>query len=272
MSLFEEKKGNIVQELFQAGNKKYYLRNKDKPDSIHVENVLKSLEYLKTRQTHYSELEIKIASMLPQPERDQYFSKMIESSYEKIDRYTSSLSDPGKQQYLSRGKQTAEDQTRRRLPKQIDLLYHIMIDIDQNSVKSNTSNNSRLYIFPQKSVFIIPNSQIKKFSTMSHTGNIEQFFNELQSRGVKIMAIGFENYEQMKQRTLNPTVMISSSPKYDERIREKFYANNGKILENKFLKTFSITTHQFFTTIKNNNYVVNLPNLSSAQIKDVLTR
>lgn len=117
MSLFEEKKGNIVQELFQAGNKKYYLRNKDKPDSIHVENVLKSLEYLKTRQTHYSELEIKIASMLPQPERDQYFSKMIESSYEKIDLYTSSLSDPEKQQYLSKGKKTAEDQTRLRLPK-----------------------------------------------------------------------------------------------------------------------------------------------------------
>lgn len=239
---------------------------------INPNRVLEALDYVKDRHSHYTEIEDRLISFLPPEKKDQYISKRIEELQTYETKLVSSLSDPEKQQYLSKGKKTAEDQTRHRLPKQIDLLYHIMIDIDQNSVKSNMSNNSRLYIFPRKSVFIISNSQIKKFSNMSRTGNVEQFFNELQSRGVKIMAIGFENYEQMKQRTLNPTVMISSSPKYDERIREKFYANNGEILENKFLKTFSISTHQFFTTIKNNNYMVNLSNLSSVQIKDILTR
>ncbi|TBR09349.1 MAG: hypothetical protein EPO62_05225 [Candidatus Nitrosotenuis sp.] len=75
MSLFEEKKGNIIQENFQAGRKKIYLRNKDKPESINVEHAYEALSYLKDKLNHYSEIENKIIMMLPQPERNEYLSK-----------------------------------------------------------------------------------------------------------------------------------------------------------------------------------------------------
>ena len=110
MSLFEVKKGNVIQEHFQAGRgNRVYLRNKDKPESINVPNALKALKYLSERQNHYSEIENGIVLMLPQDVRDQYISKRIKELQTQMDNHVSSLSDSAKQQYMSKGKQTAED-------------------------------------------------------------------------------------------------------------------------------------------------------------------
>lgn len=93
MSLFEERKGNITQENFQAGKKKIYLRNKDRPESIRIENAKLALDYLREKTNHYSDVEHKIVMMLPPMERDLYLSKRVLKISEIANNYVSSLSE-----------------------------------------------------------------------------------------------------------------------------------------------------------------------------------
>ncbi|MEX2193000.1 MAG: hypothetical protein WD717_06445 [Nitrosarchaeum sp.] len=82
---------------------------------INSDRVVEALCYLTERDAHYIEIREKLLSFLPQNIRDDYLLSYLD----KQDAYSekkliSSLSDSAKQQYLSKGKQTAEGQTRRR--------------------------------------------------------------------------------------------------------------------------------------------------------------
>ena len=153
MSLFEEKKGNIVQEFFQAGKRKLYLRNKNKPESIHIEHALDSLNYLEKRNLRYSELENNIVMMLPQEYKDQYLSKRIPELIKLTNNYISSLSDPELQKKYkkdSKEYKTAEDQTRYR--QQINIK-----DIDVIGLEDTILQDSSV-------MMMLPNKLIKKYS------------------------------------------------------------------------------------------------------------
>ncbi len=115
MSFFTEKQGEIEHEYFQAGpGKKIYLGRKDKPGTAKLENIRKALGYLNQKNQHYLEITDKLISKLSPEDRDEILPEIINELYKKADTYIESLSDPLKQKYLSRGKQTAEDQTRLR--------------------------------------------------------------------------------------------------------------------------------------------------------------
>lgn len=102
MSFYEEKKGNSIQEYLQIGREqRFYLRNKNKPDSVNAENVLAAIDALKIKNLDsFDEKEDYLLSMLPPKERDQYRSKRIEELYKMADKHISFLSDPElKRQY-----------------------------------------------------------------------------------------------------------------------------------------------------------------------------
>lgn len=93
MSIYEEKKGDVIQEHFQAGKRHHYLRNKDKPESINIQNALKALDYLNKKNNHYSGIEERIILMLPHDVRDQYITKRIKELQNQREYLVSSLSD-----------------------------------------------------------------------------------------------------------------------------------------------------------------------------------
>jgi hypothetical protein len=76
VSITTKKSKGIDYLYFQAGvGKTLYLGPKEDLTKVKSDNVLKSLDYVKDKSTHYFEVEDKLISMLPEPERKEYLSK-----------------------------------------------------------------------------------------------------------------------------------------------------------------------------------------------------
>lgn len=92
----------------------YYLCPKDNPTESEVPNVFKALDYTTKKSKGFTEDERRLIGMLPSKDKDEYLSTRLEEIKNYSEKLINQLSDPAKQQYLSKGKQTAEDQTRLR--------------------------------------------------------------------------------------------------------------------------------------------------------------
>lgn len=105
MSIEISRKGNQDYAYFYPGRGgKIYLGNvTDKKDpQIKIDKVLESLDYVKARFSHYSEIEDKLILLLPAEKRDQYLSKRLEELYKMADRYISLMSVSSAKKYKTK--------------------------------------------------------------------------------------------------------------------------------------------------------------------------
>jgi hypothetical protein len=90
MSFVSKKASGKDYPYFRAGGEgQYYLGRPEKPN---VQNILKSLDYVKDKSTHYFEVEDKLIAMLPEPERKEYLSKRSAELLARLRRLEEKLS------------------------------------------------------------------------------------------------------------------------------------------------------------------------------------
>ena len=102
MSIEISRKGNQDYAYFYPGRGgKIYLGNVTdrKNPQARADKVLVSLDYVRERFSHYSEIEDKLVSFLSQEKRDQYLAKRVDELYRMEDRHLSLMSGPASKKY-----------------------------------------------------------------------------------------------------------------------------------------------------------------------------
>lgn len=105
MSLEITRKGHQDYAYFYPGRGgKIYLGNVTdvKNLQIKVDKVMESLDYVKERFSHYSEIEDRLISYLPPDKKDQYLSRRIEELYRMAEVHISSMSPSAARQFRSK--------------------------------------------------------------------------------------------------------------------------------------------------------------------------
>lgn len=147
MSIEITNKGSQDYAYFYPGrNKKIYLGNVTDKNNLKInpDKVIEALDYMQKKNIHYSEVESQLISFLPQSRKDQYISKRIKELQTQMDNHVSSLSDSAKQQYMSKGKQTAEGQTRLRQGiENLEIIQDILGFAKKKTDKTTTEKISK---------------------------------------------------------------------------------------------------------------------------------
>jgi hypothetical protein len=129
MGIFTKKNHGREYDYALIGKKQFFLAPKgelsSKPD-----NVLAALEYAKEYYGDTIELESRLISYLPQPEKDRYITQLLNRLEKQFEESFASLSDSGKKQYLEY--KPSRDQTRRR-PEAREIIDEVMIANALNS-------------------------------------------------------------------------------------------------------------------------------------------
>lgn len=93
MSLRTRKNRGKEYWIFTGGRtNELHLGPVDDISKINSDRVLDALSYVKSRYSHYTEIEDKLISFLPAAKKDQYLSKRVEEIYKVADKLISSMS------------------------------------------------------------------------------------------------------------------------------------------------------------------------------------